>query len=55
MFNSENSLNHLKEMRQKVILMKGEAVEGIPPLQKDEKNNSQPLIQKHKPKQQEIS
>ena len=55
MFNPEESLNHLKEMRLKVALMKGEEVEGLTPLPlaKDDEKSKPPVMVKKK--QQEIN
>lgn len=53
MFNTEESLDHLKELRLKVALIKGEAVEGLTPLEKeDEANNKAMLLKKQ---QQEMN
>lgn len=55
MFNPEESLSHLKEMRLKVALLKGEEVEGLSPLpqlKEDDKSKSAVLVKK---KQQEIN
>ncbi len=55
MFSPEESLNHLKEMRLKVALLKGEEVEGLTPLpQIKEEEKSKPAILA-KTKQQEIN
>lgn len=52
MFKIEESLEHLKEMRLKVALIKGETVEGLTPLEKEEEVNSAALLLK---KQQEMN
>lgn len=55
MFNPEESLNHLKEMRLKVALLKGEEAEGLTPLllvKEEEKGRPAILAKK---KQQEIN
>lgn len=53
MFNTEESLTHLQEMRRKVALMKGEAVEGLTPLEKEDENKK-PAVLLNK-KQQEMN
>lgn len=53
MFNAEESLNLLLEMRRKVVMMKGEAVEGLPPLE-NEDENKKPAVLLNK-KQQEMN
>ncbi len=53
MFNAEESLKLLQEMRRKVALMKGETVEGLPPLEKEDENKK-PAILLNK-KQQEMN
>ena len=42
MFNAEESLQHIKEMRFSVIMMKdGKSEEGLPPLDLDEEHKNQ--------------
>ena len=54
MFDVEASLQHLKDMRYQVILMKdGKSVEGLPPLERKEKEKDIPV--KDRKKQKEIN
>lgn len=56
MFNAEESLQHIKEMRYRVIMMKdGQQAEGIPPLELDEDKKNELLAVKNKQKQKEIN
>lgn len=52
MFNAEKSLQHIKEMRFSVIMMKdGKTVEGIPPLELDEEKKNELVLMKNKQKE----
>lgn len=52
MFNVEESIKHLKEMRYQVILMKdGQSEEGLPPLDLEEENKQELLLKKSKQKE----
>lgn len=52
MFNAEESLQHLKEMRYRVIMMKdGQSEEGLPPLELEEEKENELLLRKNKQKE----
>ena len=52
MFNTEESINHLQRLRQKVILMKdGKSEEGITPLKIKDKGEEKILTEKKKQKE----
>lgn len=52
MFNAEESLRHIQEMRFAVIKMKdGQAVEELPPLELDEEKQNELHIVKNKQKE----
>lgn len=56
MFNAEESLQHIKEMRYRVIMMKeGQQAEGIPPLELDEDKKNELLAVKNTQRQKEIN
>ena len=52
MFDAEKTLQHLKEMRYAVIMMKdGKAEEGLPPPEMDEENKNELHLVKNKQKE----
>lgn len=54
MFNAEESLRHIKEMRLSVIMMKdGHAEEGLPPLELSEEEQNSLHIVKSKQKEKD--
>lgn len=48
MFNAEESLNHLRDLRRQVSVLKGQTVEGLSPIEKeDEVKKTTVLINKN--------